>query len=124
MTNIWIIPNNIRADDEPSNALSGALLGVKELTVCTVVRGYHIRKDSWTLTTTRGCQERAEKHARHALLCRETEATYLDTFQGNFHDQRYERLSAETKYIRTHFWGAEGVPILFSDLGYRMASCS
>ena len=26
--------------------------------------------------------------------------------------------------ICCHFWGAEGAPILFSDLGLRMASCS
>ena len=35
-------------------------------------------------------------------------------------------LLAMPKFLLTlkEFWGAEGTPILFSDLGIRMASCS
>ena len=33
-------------------------------------------------------------------------------------------LTTKTKPEKINFWGAKGAPILFSDLGLRMASCS
>ena len=40
-------------------------------------------------------------------------------FSANGFDLRW----MYSKYIVYNFWGAEGAPILFSDLGLRMASC-